>query len=285
MPSRDDLVAVFQDTEKWYQTDATLKDAVKASIQNTKFYKEDETPSLPPEREKRAQVLVNQNKTLEYAYIAHRKLPNARITVHNFASATHPGGGVRKGSRAQEECLCRTTTLLPALETDANKKAFYGFHWARHDAHYTDACIYIPGIVAVKTDDDLPRRLDPSDWMKLDVITCAAPNLRAMPSNSMNRTSGKAVKVKDADLMTLHEKRARHMLSISAANGTDILILGAFGCGAFQNNPNVVAKAYANVLPDFLHQFDAIVFAVYCTPKDRSNYVAFYNTLMKLNRI
>ena len=283
MPSRDDLVAVFEDTEAWYQSDATLKEAIQASIENTKPYMEGETPALPPQREKRAQVLVNQNKTLEYAYLAHRKHPDAHITVHNFASATHPGGGVRKGSRAQEECLCRTTTLLPALETEANKKAYYDYHWARNDVRYTDACIYTPGIVAVKTDDDLPRRLAKEDWMKLDVLTCAAPNLRAMPSNSMNRTSGKPVKMKAADLMDLHEQRARHMFSIAAANGTDILILGAFGCGAFQNDPNVVAKAYANVLPDFLHQFDAIVFAVYCPPRDRSNYVAFYNTLMKLN--
>ena len=283
MPSRDDLVAVFEDTEAWYQSDATLKEDIQASIGHTKLYMEGETPALPPEREKRAQVFVNQNKTLEYVYLAHRKHPDAHITVHNFASATHPGGGVRKGSRAQEECLCRTTTLLPALETEANKKAYYDYHWARHDVRYTDACIYTPGIVAVKTDDDLPRRLDPADWMKLDVLTCAAPNLRAMPSNAMNRTSGKPVKMKEADLLALHEQRARHLLSIAAANGTDILVLGAFGCGAFQNDPNIVAKAYANVLPDFLHQFDAIAFAVYCTPRDRSNYVAFYNTLMKLN--
>lgn len=284
MLSKEDLIAVFEDTEKWYQTDATLKDAVQASIQGTKFYKEGDIPALPQERDKKAQVLVNRNKTLEYAYIAHKKLPNAKITIHNFASATHPGGGVRKGSRAQEECLCRTTTLLPVLETETNKKAFYDYHWSRHDVRYTDACIYTPGIVAVKTDDDLPRRLPQEDWMKLDVITCAAPNLRAMPSNSMNRTSGKAIKMKDEDLMALHEKRARHLLSIAAANGTDVLILGAFGCGAFQNNPNVVAQAYANVLPDFLRQFVAVVFAVYCTERDRSNYVAFYNKLSKVGR-
>lgn len=64
MPSRDDLVAVFEDTEAWYQSDASLKEAVKASIENTKLYMEGETPALPPEREKRAQVLVNQNSTL-----------------------------------------------------------------------------------------------------------------------------------------------------------------------------------------------------------------------------
>ena len=283
MPSKDDLVAVFKDTEAWYQSDAELKEAVKASIAQTKIYMEGDTPALPPERVDKARVLVNKYKTLEYAYLAHHEHPDAKITVHNFASATHPGGGVRKGSRAQEECLCRTTTLLPALETETNKKGYYDFHWNRHDARYTDTCIYTPGIVAVKTDDDLPRRLDRSDWMRIDVITCAAPNLRALPSNGMNPTTGKPIKMSDDVLQKLHERRARQILSIAAANGTDILVLGAFGCGAFQNNPRVVAKAYASVLPEFLHQFDAIVFAVYCAERERNNYVAFYNTLSKIN--
>ena len=34
------------------------------------------------------------------------------------------------------------------------------------------------------------------------------------------------------------------MFTVAASKGTDILVLGAFGCGAFQNNPEVVARAY-----------------------------------------
>lgn len=288
MPSREDLIAVFEDTEKWYKTDANLKEAIKASIQGTKIYMEGDTfydtPDILESRYSKAKVLVNKHKTLEAALLIRHKYPEAKVAIHNFASATNPGGGVKKGSRAQEECLCRTTTLYPVLDTDANWKRYYKFHRARHNQIYTDACIYTPGIIAMKTDDDIPRRMAKEDWMKLDVLTCAAPNLRERPSNAMNSAPGKPIRMADVDLLALHEKRARHLFSVAAMNRVDILILGAFGCGAFQNKPEVVAKAYASVLPDFLHQFQVVEFAVYCTPRDTGNYVAFYNTLSKLGR-
>ena len=209
----------------------------------------------------------------------HRKFPEARIVAHNFASATNPGGGVRKGSRAQEEALCRCTTLLPVLETEDNKKRFYDFHRQRHDVRYTDACLYTPDIVGFKTDDELPSLLPEAKWTKVDILTCAAPNLRAMPNNVMNPGKDKAIKMSHDDLFALHKKRARHLLSIAAANEADILILGAFGCGAFQNPPELVAEMYHSLLPEFMGQFQEVVFAIYCTPSDMKNYNAFAKAL------
>ena len=58
-----------------------------------------------------------------------------------------------------------------------------------------------------------------------------------------------------------------------------MLILGAFGCGAFKNNPRVVARAAKNVIGKYLNSFKTIEFAVYCTPKDKENYMAFKNEL------
>lgn len=56
-------------------------------------------------------------------------------------------------------------------------------------------------------------------------------------------------------------------------------ILGAFGCGAFENNPDVVARAYKVALNEFPKVFKKITFAVYCSPKDSRNYEAFHNVL------
>lgn len=279
MATKEDLIRVFEDTERMYQTDERLKEAVNFSIEGTLFYQEGKTPAIPAPRFEKTTVTVTKHRTLETAMFYHRKFPELRIVAHNFASATNPGGGVRKGSRAQEEALCRCTTLLPVLETEENKKRFYDFHRQRHDVRYTDACLYTPDIVAFKTDDGLPSLLPETKWTKVDILTCAAPNLRAMPNNAMNPGRDKAIKMKTDDLFMLHKKRAHHLLAIAAANGADIVILGAFGCGAFQNPPQIVAEAYKDVLPVFEGSFREIVFAIYCTPQDMRNYTSFANTI------
>ena len=84
-----------------------------------------------------------------------------------------------------------------------------------------------------------------------------------------------AVAITPDELLLLHEQRARRILTVAAQNQAEVLILGAFGCGAFRNDPMVVAQAYKNILPEFLHHFLTIEFAVYCPPHDDSNYRAF----------
>ena len=143
----------------------------------------------------------------------------------------------------------------------------------------TDACIYSPDIVICKTDENFPERMPKEDWVTVDVISCAAPNLRNTPANLYNPESGRAVSILPADLQRLHEQRARAILAVAADNGVDILVLGAFGCGAFRNDPGVVAKAYANVLKDCRRYFDLIEFAIFCRDFETENYDAFAEVL------
>lgn len=275
MASREELIEVFEDTEYWYEHDEKLKEAIKDSITGTKFYEEEETPEVTEKKHESTVVSVSKYRSLESAMFYQRKFPEARICVHNFASATNPGGGVKKGSRAQEEAICRCSILYPVLDTKENWRRFYKFHRDRHDARYTDACIYTPGILVIKSDTDAPRRLAEDKWGRVDVITCAAPNLRERPGNAMNPSTGTQVHLSDKELLALHEKRGRHLLAIAAKQGAEILILGAFGCGAFQNEPRVVAEAYKKVLREFEGVFQEVHFAVYCSPRDMRNYEVF----------
>ena len=280
MPSKSELIDVFWDTEKWCESNASLKDAVRKTILGTKFYPQGAKFSL----NKRnylvpMDVKVEKGRSFETAIVYAQKHPNARIGVHNFASATNPGGGVRKGSHAQEESLCRISTLYPALNTEANWKRFYKMHRERHDARYTDACIYTPDIVICKSDIDIPQRLPCDRWCKADVLTCAAPNLRTRPNNQMNPGTDLPVKMSDAELLAIHKSRANHIISVAVEQHIDILILGAFGCGAFKNNPEIVARAYREVLPNFMNSLQTVVFAIYCTERDLRNYTAFHNEL------
>ncbi|MEE3468209.1 MAG: TIGR02452 family protein, partial [Eubacterium sp.] len=120
------------------------------------------------------------------------------------------------------------------------------------------------------------KMIPESEWMDMDIVTCAAPNLREHPSNMMNPHAGSAPgTLSDNELMDIHMTRARRILDSAAAHQCDVVILGAFGCGAFCNDPRIVAEAYRRVIGDYDGVFDAIEFAVYCTPRDRRNYDAF----------
>ena len=258
-------VEIFEDTERLYTTIDEFADYIKDTIACTKFYPAN--CSLPPARQldTPASINVTKSKSLQAAYNYLEKFPETKVCVHNFASATHPGGGVRWGSSAQEECLCRCTTLYPCLNTSDLFKKYYAFHRNRHDTYYTDAIIYTPNVVALKTDDDFPVRLPNNKWYKLDVITCAAPNLR---DSVLNKESYK-------DFIELHRKRAEKIILVAAENGADVLIAGAFGCGAFKNPPQLVAQAWKQAIAQHRKALKHIEFAVYCTPRDEKNYWAF----------
>lgn len=278
MDKRQRNIEIFEDTRSWYTQEAELQQAIRSARQGTQFY----APGalvLPPEKANRfageARVVVSRDRTLQAA----GKYAGQKVTVLNFASATNPGGGVTRGSSAQEEALCRCSTLYPCLLGDPLRQQFYQMHRDRHDATYTDACIYTPDVRVIKTDTDAPERLPKEKMQTVSVITCAAPNLRERPNNPMNPGDDQRVRLTRQEIYSLHLQRAGKILTVAALHDTDVLILGAFGCGAFCNPPDVVAEAFRTVLPDFAHAFQTVEFAVYCTPRDDTNYQAFRNTL------
>ena len=143
--------------------------------------------------------------------------------------------------------------------------------------------IYTPGVIAFKSDTTYPKLLPEDKWYSVNVLTCAAPNLRERPSNSMNPNNGNTtVRISQKELQALHEKRMRKVLDIAWKSGNEVVILGAFGCGAFSNPPLAVAQAMKAVVQEYRMRFETIEFAVYCSPRDDSNFRIFQNVLGKL---
>jgi len=270
---RQYLVSVFQDTMDRIRKDNALQDAVRDSIASQRFVAEDETISLPePRYAEPAKVQVTKNRSFEAA----AKYKNHKTAVLNFASANRPGGGVENGASAQEESLCRVSTLFPCLKDGKIWHLFYAPHRAARNPLHNDDIIYTKDVAVFKDDDYNPL----AEPFRADVLTCAAPNLCEVPTNIYNPDDGEVRPgISDLELMKLHEKRGRKILSVAAANGAEVLILGAFGCGAFHNDPQIVAQAYRNILPEFLRHFRVIEFAVYCRPTDMTNYESFAHLL------
>lgn len=276
-------VLVFQDTEQLCKTNQILIDATRTAVIEQKVILEtDVLPDIVLEKyESDAEVVISKKKTYEAASC----YKGQKTAVHNFASASNPGGGVERGASAQEECLCRCSNLYFCLNTPDMWSTFYNPHRNTHNPIHNDDIIFTPGIKVFKTDTNEPKLMDEKDWYDVDVITCAAPNLRAQPSNRYNSGDGnKTVVMRDKDLLVLHEKRLRRILDVAVMENVETIVLGAFGCGAFSNNPEVVALAASNVVKEYLKAFKNIEFAVYCSPRDEKNYIIFERVLKPLTR-
>ena len=278
MSTRYERIEVFQDTQRWISTDAELKAAVDYSKKHTRIFWEDIYPAFNASKTCDTEITVTRDRSYQAAMRLSAENEGCRIAVMNFANAFHAGGGVTTGAGAQEECLCRTSTLYPLLYRHFLKDTFYKHHHTLNTPKATDALVYIRDVVICKTDEDLPRRMPREQWTKVDVITVAAPDLRGNPNIHLPIIGG-GTYMSSAELFGYHVKRAIHVLTCAAAEGADILVLGAFGCGAFRNDPEIVARAYRTAIEEFPNVFRKIEFAVYCPPEDTRNYEAFARVL------
>ena len=272
---REKNAEIFRDTEHRYTTETALKNAIASSISEQTLIFADDTVTVPTaQRNKKASIVVSGKRSLEAAeYYAKQ---GKKVCVLNFASATNPGGGVVNGSSAQEECICRCTTLYPCLNINFLWQSFYYPHREAGNPLYNNDCVYTPNVCVFKSDTNFPEPLSKEDWWQVNILTCAAPNLREKPSNAMNPCAGNtAAKVTATELERLLTSRIRRIFEVAAANENDVLILGAFGCGAFRNPPEIVAKIFNAVMQDFLCHFETIEYAVYHTERELANYEAF----------
>lgn len=180
-----------------------------------------------------------------------------KVTILNFASYTNPGGMFIKGSRAQEESLCAESFLYNVLKQFPDYYDYNKRH--RNDCLYENRALYSPGILFKRGDV----------FRTANVITCAAPNFKA---------AQKYYNISAASNRIALVKRCEFVLKIADANYTDILILGAFGCGVFGQDPKEVAHIFKYFLSnhgyDHQYHFTKVIFAI---PKGfhKENYEAF----------
>ena len=195
-------------------------------------------PQRPDLRFPETPVTVANETTLGAA----RRLTDAdlRPLALNFANGVHPGGGFLSGARAQEEVLCRSSALHATLEDDE----MYEAHRRRQDDESRDWAILSPDVPVFRKDNG--TTLD-TPW-PLSVITCAAPNA---PQVGQPRSG---------DLL---QRRIVRILDIARAYGYDTLVLGAWGCGAFANDPVRTAHDFHAALGgQFRGSFREVVFAI-----------------------
>jgi len=257
------LIEAFRDTQLQMRENPALKSATLAMQAATRLYLNDFSAIDPCLKSTAPHISVLADTSLHCAQ--GQITPSKRVTVLNFANAYHPGGGVKKGAAAQEECLCRSSNLYAALTLPYMLKHYYKWNEKNTGDMGSDRIIYSPGVTVFKSDDIIPENLDP--FFLTDVITCAAPIYN--PDKKHPVTEDK--------LRAVFRSRIRNILETAAANGADILILGAFGCGVFGNPPELVASVFHELLihNEYYRYFEKIIFAIKPSSEDCPNLSAF----------
>lgn len=228
----------------------SIKSPLKKAIKNTILYSPGDLLNLnkPTNSQNTFPVIEITNETTSAA--GKRLIENNKdVVVLNFASAKTPGGGFLNGARAQEEDLTRKSGLFACLKSQpkyylANKKC--------NSCLYTDYLIYSPNVPFFR-DENLSLLDEP---YLLSVITSPAPNVGAQLQREANI---------DKKIQTVVESRSRDILFAAKQHHHRNLVLGAWGCGIFRNDPKLVAQAFLKNLKHvwFSGSFDHIVFAIY----------------------
>jgi uncharacterized protein (TIGR02452 family) len=180
----------------------------------------------------------------------------------NFASAKNPGGGFLNGSQAQEEALARSSALYPCL---LKAPQYYERNRANHSAIYLDLLIYSPLVPFFRNDAGVLLEHP----ILASVITAPAPNAGAVMQNEPKNAPA---------IEPALRRRAELVLSVASAHNIDVLVLGAWGCGVFRNDPRMVAAIFADLLKPsgkFANTFSKVVFAVFDRTAEQQTFQAF----------
>ena len=240
---------VMIDTKIRYESDEELIEAVKHSIERQYMVAQEENIDQPKVENSKTKYICSGKRSFEAA----KAYKGKKTAVLNFAN-NHSIGGDPLFAGAQEESLCRCSTLLPCLQ--AMRIPFYEKHAQQFEVGEidylgNDDLIYTPDVVVFKTDERTdpiyPKMMEKSEWYKVDVITSAAPEMQRLNFSPKNYE----------EIIT---SRVKKILDVAAKERVEVLILGAWGCGAFKNDSKVVAKAFYTLLENY--NFEVVEFAL-----------------------
>jgi len=230
-----------------------LKNVVRKSVDNTIHYTSEELEKLANElvfdNEFKTDFQVTNEDSISAIL---RTSIDDNVMCLNFASAKNPGGGFLNGSLAQEESLALSSALY---ESQMSVFEFYEMHRKMKSCIYTDHMIYSPNVPVFR--NHKTELL--SEYKLCSFITSPAVNFGVVNRNEKNKVES---------VPRIMSKRMEKLLSLSYAKGHQTLILGAWGCGVFQNEPNDIAKLFKEHFDNkFKNKFKKVVFAIYSKNK------------------
>lgn len=247
--------------------------------------------------QKCATIWLSNGRALQTMVALQTKLGKAfdtrKTAILDFANFFNPGGAPFGGCFAQEESICRITNLYPLLCNKSVKQNFYDPHNARQREYLTTSrgkdlgywkyvgtfrdCVYVPGVQQIKNDYGASRIGGFINGPTFNIIAAAATDLRQQTG---------LVDTNRSEYRECFKTLWRQIISTAYTNGNDNLAAGALGCGAFGNDPKVVAETFFDVLMNegpnqktkWAELFTNVILPIYIYKlKDATNYAWFLN--------
>ena len=236
-----------------------IKECIQNAVAGTVLYSPESQPARPVIPGNKANRISVANESV-FTALERLTKDGGHVGCLNFASAKKPGGGFLNGAQAQEEALARASALYPCLLA---QPSYYERHRTNRSTLYLDMVIFSPMVPFFRADDG-KLLVEP---VLASILTSPAPNAGAI---ARNEPQNKPL------IMPTLRRRADLVLAVANAHRIEKLVLGAWGCGVFQNDPRTVAEIFRDLLRSTYHgQFDDVVFAVLDTSSDQRTYRAF----------
>lgn len=274
--THDDLKKVWENTNKviwdgyYVNFKGNQKDigrALKVAIENTALVNYKSKKYLPKNNYKTEISLCNVDAVQKAV-----ELSKDSVALLNPASSTSPGGGYLDGLRAMEEDICRRSGLAWCLDRKhrAQKTNFYPFK-------NREELIYSPSVPIFRDGRDNNYSFLPGP-KKISIISSAAIDI-----NPQHKKSRPKNFIKDTESIIYNH------IATAANKGHNVLVLTAFGCGAFANPPEEIAQLYKKVIEEnFKGVFKKIVFAIIDdhnankAHNPKGNYEVFKKTILQM---
>lgn len=239
---------IMNDTEELCNTNPTLIDAINNTVAKSFVVYQEDNVNISP-KPWNTKIIISNKRSYEAAKAYKWK----RVAVLDFAN-NHFAWWAPHRSWAQEESLCRCSTLYPCLTWWDNYDRFYQRHIDQYhhweiDFFWNDDILYLPDITVFKSDEDIPLILDEKNWYKVDVIVSAAPELEH------------GIPFKYERLENALKSRIKRILDVAYQQKIEVLILWAYWCWAFHNPPQLVAKVFKELLKDY--DFEIVEFPIF----------------------
>lgn len=194
------------------------------------------------ENEHYPEISITSNNTYDEIVRLCDEVSTLKMCVLNFASYFNAGGGFLKGSIAQEESLCHVSALYNVLI----QTGVYEERNSKKDVcpEYEDELIYTPEVPFTTVEGKL------EELCLVDVISIAAPNCNRVPIARYDK------------YIKCLKKRIEAIFVLPYLNKCNKLILGAWGCGVFKNDPRLISQYFDEACVKYGQLYDEIVYSI-----------------------